>query len=139
MSKLTLGYGSHLIKWWVKARKKEPKSVWTILKTNFWIFEKSSWEHYISKFNYYYLVCFYILKVETTKFSWKFTMFQELFYMFKALRKTCGQVVFLHQKSFSLIKCSPNVFNFFLWILIYSTRMDPCVQNIQKIKIHIPF
>jgi hypothetical protein len=37
-------------------------------------------------------------------------MFQESFYMFKALKKimwTCG---FLYQKSFSLIKCSPNHF-----------------------------
>jgi hypothetical protein len=57
--------------------------------------------------------------------------------MFKTLKKTCGQVVFLYQFLFSLFKCSPSCFNFFG--TLYSTRGDPCVQNTQKIKIHIPF
>jgi hypothetical protein len=49
---------------------------------------------------------------------------------------TCG---------FFLIKIpfpSSNVhktISIFFKTLIYSTRRDPCVQNIQKIKIHIPF
>ncbi len=81
---------------------------------------------------------FYTLKVATTKFSWKFTMFQESLYMFKALKKKCGCVVFLFQKYFFLIKCSPSHFQK-KWTLIYSTRRDPYVQNIQKIKIHNAF
>jgi len=32
---------------WVKARKKEPNNVWTILKNCFLKIEKSPWEHYV--------------------------------------------------------------------------------------------
>jgi len=64
-------------------------------------------------------------------------MFQE--YMFKALKKnmwTCGFLNF--KSSFSL----PNVhqiISIFLWTLIYSTRKDPCVQNIPQNKNIYPF
>jgi hypothetical protein len=45
------------------------------LKTIFWKFEKSPWEHYMSK-NIIFEINFYTFKVATTKFSWKLTMFQ---------------------------------------------------------------
>ncbi len=39
--------------------------------------------------------------------------FKSPFICLKHSRKICGWVVFLYQKSFSLIKCSQNRFNFF--------------------------
>jgi len=81
----------------------------------------------------------YTFKVATTKFSWKFTMFQKSFYMFKAFKKnmwTCG--FFCIKNPFHLSNVHQIVL-IFLWTLIYFTRRDPCVQNIQKIKIHVPF
>jgi hypothetical protein len=49
------------------------------LKIIFWIFEKSPWELIYQK------NCSIFA---TTKFSWKFTMFQKSFYMLKALKKS---------------------------------------------------
>jgi hypothetical protein len=54
----------------------------------------------------------YTFKVATPKFPWKFTMFQESFYMFKALKTNLWIGFFLYQNSFSLIKCSWNCLNF---------------------------
>jgi hypothetical protein len=44
-------------------------------------------------------------------------------------------VVFFFQKSFFLIKCSPNHFNFFVNFNIFHKKGSMC-SNIQKIKIH---
>jgi len=84
-------------------------------------------------------ISFYTFKFATTKYPWKFIMFQESFYMFKALKKsmwTCG-FFFCFKCLFSLSNVH-EIVSIFLWTLIYSTRRDPNVQNIQKIKIHIP-
>jgi hypothetical protein len=76
---------------------------------------------------YFLKIFFYTFKVATTKFSWKFTMFQESFYMFKTLKKG-GKVVFLYRKSFSLIKCSPNHF-YFLQTLIFPQKGSMCSKH----------
>jgi hypothetical protein len=84
-------------------------------------------------------VSFYIFKFATTKYSWKFIMFQESFYMFKALKRsmwTCD--LFFVSKSFFSLSNVHKIVSIFLWTLIYSIWRDPGVQNIQKIKIRIP-
>ncbi len=62
--------------------------MWTILKKLF--FEKNL-NHYGNtrylKKGFIFEINFYTFKVATIEFSWKFTMFQESFYMFKALKK----------------------------------------------------
>jgi hypothetical protein len=78
----------------------------------------------------------YSFKVTTTIFLWKFNMFQESFYMFKAFKKNMWTSVFYIKSLFPLSNVHQIVW-IFSWILIYSTRRDPCVQNIQKIEIHI--
>jgi hypothetical protein len=111
----------------VKEEKKSQTMCGQFVKTIFWKFEKSPWEHYISNICIYihiyiFAINTYTFKVATTQFLWKFTMFQDSFYMFKALKKnmwTCG---FLYQKLFSLIKCSSNCFNFFVNFNIFHKK-----------------
>jgi hypothetical protein len=81
-----------------------------------------------------YEISSYNLKVATTKFSWKFTMFQESFYRFKALKKNMWTSRFLFQKSFFLIKCSPNHFNFFVNFNIFHKKWSMCSKNSKKNK-----
>jgi hypothetical protein len=102
------------------------------LKTIFWKFEKSPWEHYISKNIFYFEINSYTFKLATTNFSWKFTMFQESFYMFKTLKKKCGHVVFLYQKFFSFIRCSPNHFNFFVNFNIFHKKGSMCSKHLKN-------
>jgi hypothetical protein len=65
-------------------------------------------------------------------------MFQESFYMFKTLKTNMWVGVFFGIKSpFPLLNVHQIISICFL-TLIYSTKRDPCVQNIQKIKINIP-
>jgi hypothetical protein len=84
------------------------------LKIVFWKFEKSPWEHYISKKYFIFEISSYTFKVVTTKFSWKFTMFKSPFIFLKHSRKACGQVVFLYQKSFPLSNVH-QIISIFLW------------------------
>jgi hypothetical protein len=74
--------------------------------TIFWIFEKSPWEHYTwKKKNVYFLkqLSYYTFKVVTKNISWKFSMFQEFFHMFKAPNKSMWTSGFFCFKSpFSL-------------------------------------
>jgi hypothetical protein len=67
----------------------------------------------------------YTFKVETTKKLWKFTMFQK-FICLKHWRKACGQVVFLFQKAFFLIKCLSNRFNFIVNFNIFHKKGSMC-------------
>ncbi len=100
----------------MKARKEKSQVICgQSFKTVFWNFEKSSWEHNMSTKLFYLKTNSYNFKVATTKFSWKFTMFQEFFYMFKSHKKNMWVGgFFFYQNSFSFIKCSPNCFNFFV-------------------------
>jgi hypothetical protein len=47
----------------------------------------------------------------------------------KHSRKACGQVVFLFQKSFLLIKYLPNHFKFFLNFNIFQKKGSMCSKN----------
>ncbi len=91
------------------------------LKIVFWKLEKSPWDTIYQKINFFE-INFYNFQVAITKFSWKFIMFQESFYMFKALKKSMWIGGFLYQKSFSLIKCSPNHFIFFVNFNIFHKK-----------------
>ncbi len=103
--------------------------MWTIFKIAFQKFEKSPWEHYISKINLIFEINSYTFKVATTKILGKFTIFQKYFYMSKTLKKKCGQVVFLFQKYFFLIKCSPNHFIFFVNFNIFHKKRSICSKH----------
>jgi hypothetical protein len=106
--------------------------VWIIFFLKIQIFENHHGNTICQK-NYLILeIKFYAFKVETTKFSWKFTMFLKSFYRFKTLKKNMWIRGFFVSNVHQII-------SIFLWILIYSTRKYPCVQNIQKIIIHIHF
>jgi hypothetical protein len=81
----------------------------------------------------------YTFKVVTPIFSWKFTMFQNYFSMFKTLKKnmwTSGFFCFKNRFSLSNVH---QIVSIFLWMSIYTTKKDPCVQKSQKIKRHMPF
>jgi hypothetical protein len=55
--------------------------------------------------------------------------FSRIFNMFKALKKNMWTSGFLYQKSFSLIKCSPNRFNFFVNFNIFHKKGSMCSKN----------
>ncbi len=81
-------------------------------------------------------ISFYNFKAATTKLSWKFTMFQEFFYMYKSHKKnmwTCG---FFVLKYFSLIKCSPNCFNFFVNFNIFHKKGSMCSKHSKNINMY---
>jgi hypothetical protein len=99
------------------------------LKIVFWKFEKSPWEHYMSKIKIKIEINSYIFKVATTKFSWKFTMFQKSFYTFKTHKKNMWITFFCIKSPFPLLNVH-QIVSIFLWTLIYSKRRDPCVENI---------
>jgi hypothetical protein len=61
-------------------------------------------------------------------------MFQESFYMFKALKKSMWTSGFFVSTILFPYQMFTKIVSIFLWTLIYSTRIDPCVQNIQKNK-----
>ncbi len=110
-------------------RKKKPRSVWTILKNYFLKIWKITMETlYIHKKN-----CFknkiILSKFQLQKFHENSPCFKSYFICLKHLRKTCGQVVLSYQKSFSLIKYSPNHFNFFCENLIYFTKGSMCSKH----------
>jgi len=56
-------------------------------------------------------------------------MFQKSLYMFKTLFKKCERVIFLHQKFFLVIKCSPNHFNFFVNFSIFHEKGSMCSKH----------
>jgi hypothetical protein len=122
----------------VKAKKRNQTVGEQSLKIIFWKFENSPWEHYMSKKMFYFLNNFLYFQTCNYKIFMKIHHVSRVLYMFKTLKKNMWTSGFLYQKSFSLFKCSWIV-SIFLANLIYSSRTDPCVQNIQKIKIHIPF
>jgi hypothetical protein len=55
----------------------------------------------------------YTFKVSTTKFSWKFTMFQEFFYMFKAFKKSMWTSGFFVSKVLFPYQMFTKSFQFF--------------------------
>jgi hypothetical protein len=117
---------------WVKAWNKKPWSVWTILK----MFFLKIWKITTGTLNIKQIVQFLksiliLSKLQLQNFHENSSCFKSPFICLKLSIKTCGQMVFLFQKSIFLMRCSPNPFSF-LWTLIYSTRKDPCVQNIQE-------
>jgi hypothetical protein len=100
--------------------------VWTILKNCCFEILKN---HHGNIICHIYKISSSTFKVATTKFSRKFTMFQKSFHMFKALEKSMWTGGFLYQKSFSLIKCSPNCFNFFVNFNIFHKKGSMCSKH----------
>jgi hypothetical protein len=49
--------------------------------------------------------------------------------MFKVVNTSKWIVVFLYQKSFSLIKCAPNHFNFFVSFNIFHKKRSMCSKH----------
>jgi hypothetical protein len=77
----------HLIYLWVKVGKNEPSNVWILLRNYFLKTWKITMGTLYIKKMFYFSIFFYTFKVATTKFPWKFTMFQKSFCMFKAFKK----------------------------------------------------
>jgi len=77
---------------------------------------------------------FTIFKIATTNFSWKFTMFQKSFYMFKALQKNMRTFGLFYIKSPFPLSNVHQLILIILWTLIHATKRDPSVQKIQKTK-----
>jgi hypothetical protein len=95
-----------------ESRKKGAKHVWTVLKNYFLkIWKITMGTLYINI--YIFEIIFYTFKVATTKFSWKFTMFQESFYMFKALKKSMWIGGFFVSKVFFPYQMLTKFFQFF--------------------------
>jgi len=74
-------------------------------------------------------ISFYAFKVATTKFWWKFTMFQESFYMFKTLKKIMWTSRFFNPNSFFYIKCSLNCFKFFVNFNTFHKKGSMCSKQ----------
>ncbi len=109
------------------------------LKIVFQKIEKSPWEHYISKNSFILKINFYTFKVTTTKFHENSPCFKGPFICLKHSRKMCEHVVFLFQKSFFLIKCSPNHFKFFVNFNIFHKKGSICSKHSKKKKLHMHF
>jgi len=120
-----------------EAWKKEPSNVLFVLKNHFLKIGKTTMGTLYIKNIYTFETSFHTFKVATTKFSWKFTMFQESFYMFKAIKKSKWTSGFLYQKSFSLIKCSPNCFIFFVKFNIFHKKGSMCSKHSKNKYTHI--
>ncbi len=113
--------------------------MWIALKNCFSKFWKIAMGTLYLKNHLILEINFYTFKVATTKISWKLTMFEKSFYTFKALKKNMWTSGFFCFKCHFSLSNVHQMISIFLWTLIYSTRRDPCVQNIQKVKIHIHF
>jgi hypothetical protein len=59
--------------------------------------------------------------------------FKSPFICLNHLRKTCGQMIFLFQKSFFLIKCSTMDFNFFVNFNIFHKKGSICSKHSKNI------
>jgi hypothetical protein len=68
-------------------------------------------------------------KLQLQNFHENSLCFKSHFIHFKHSKKTCGQVVFLFRKSFFLIKCSPNHFNFFVNFNIFHKKGSMCSKH----------
>jgi hypothetical protein len=117
--------------------KKEPSSVWTVLKNYFLkIWKITMGTLYIKRIKLIETNS-YTFKVVITKFPLKFTLFQKFFYMFKAIKKSRWTSGFFCIKSlFSLIKCSPNHFNFFMNFNIFHKKGSMCSKYSKNIYIY---
>jgi hypothetical protein len=99
-------------------------------KTIFRIFENSPWEHYISKTSLKFWHEFlYFQNCKYKFFGENSPCFKSPFINLRHLRKACGNVVFLFQKSFLLIKCSLNHFNFYVNFNILHKKGSMCSKH----------
>jgi hypothetical protein len=124
---------------WVKAWNKEPWNVWIVLKNYFFKFWKITTGTLYIKIKIEIEISYILSKLQLQNFHENSPCFKNHFIYLKHSKKnmwTCG---FFVSNVFFPYPIFTKLFQFFLWTLIYSTRRDPCVQNIQKINIHIPF
>jgi hypothetical protein len=84
------------------------------------IYQKNCFIFYISS---------YTFKVITTKFSWKFTMFQESFHMFKALKKSMWIGGFFAPKVIFLYEMLTESFQFFVNFNIFHRKGSMCSKH----------
>jgi len=87
---------------------------------------------YVKKIVLFLKYVLILSKLQLQNFHEYLPCFKSPFMCLKHLRKICGHVVFLYQKLFSLIKCSPNCFNFFVNFNIFYKKGSMCSKNSQK-------
>jgi hypothetical protein len=80
----------------------------------------------------------YTFKVATTKFSWKFTMFQESFHMFKAFNKNMWTNGFFVSKVHFPYEMFTKSFQFFVNFNIFHKKGSMCSKHSRK-KYKYPF
>jgi len=114
--------------WKHEIRSHRMRGAWTFFRNCFSKFWKITMGALYIKKSFKFWNNLYTFKVATTKFSWKFTMFQEFFYMFKALNKSMWITGFLFWKFSFLIKYSPNHFNFFVNFSIFHKKGSICLK-----------
>jgi hypothetical protein len=115
---------------WVKVGKKEPSSVWIVLENCLLKIRKITMGTlYIQKNYCSFEIGSLLSKLQLQNFHENSPCFKSPFICLKHSRKTCGQEVFLYQKSFSLIKCSPNRFNFLVNFNVFHKKGSMCSKN----------
>ncbi len=109
------------------------------LKPIFQKIEKLPWECYISKNSFNFLNKFLYFQSYNYKIFMKIHhVLRVLLYVLSAQEKHVNRWFFCFKNPFSLLNVH-QIITILLWTLIYSTRRDSYVQNIQKTKIHIHF
>jgi len=130
---IVITFGKHEVSK-MKARKKEPRNVWAILKIFIYFFNlKNHHGNTIYQKNcFIFEIIFYIFKVVITKFSWKFTMFRESFYMFKTFKKSVWTCGFFVSKVFFPLSNVHQIISIFLWIYIFHKKGSMCSKHSKK-------
>ncbi len=111
--------------------------MWTVLKNYFLKIWKITMKTLYVKKIVLFLNKFLYFQSCNYKIFMKIYHVSKVFYMFKTLKKNMWTSGLFVSKIFSPFLNVHQIVSIFLGTLIYSTRGDPCVQNIQKIKIHI--
>ncbi len=77
-------------------------------------------------------ISFYTFKVATTKFSWNSSCFKSLFICLKHFKKNVDKWFFCFKSHFSLIRCSPNHFNFLGNCNTFHKKGSMCSKHSKK-------
>ncbi len=119
-----------MVRW--KKKKKNQSMCVQFSKIVFWRFEKSPWEHISKIYFIFEIISYIVFKVVITKFSWKFTMFQKSFYMFKALKKSMLTSDFFVSKVFFPYQMFTNHFNLFVNFSIFHKKGSMCLKHLKN-------
>jgi hypothetical protein len=124
---------------WVKVGKKEPRSVWIVLKPCFLKTWKITMKTLYIKKMFYFKNKFLYFQSCNYKVFMKIHHVSRVLLYIESIQEKHVDRWFLYIKSLFPLSNVHQIISVFLWILIYSTTKDPCVQNIQKTKFYLFF